>query len=148
MKWINILEKTFFWALLSVLLRVFPVSAQDTWEHITLPYTRDVEAFVINSVGDIFVATNGDGVYKSSNNGDIWTPVNHGLELLSIPSLAINSNDHLFAGAGGTGGVFRSEDDGENWRYIGLTGYRIWSLGIDSTDVVYAGTLQRGHFSA
>ena len=71
--------------------------------------------------GEIFAGTAGcgDGVYRSTDNGDSWTLANTGLTSTDIAGLGINSNGHIFAATrsimGEGGGMFRSTDDGDSW---------------------------------
>jgi hypothetical protein len=66
-----------------------------------------------------------------------------------ITALAINSDDHIFAGTFGVGnsptGAFLSTDGGNNWRQIDLTNISIFSLAIAPSGYIFAGT-DRGVF--
>jgi photosystem II stability/assembly factor-like uncharacterized protein len=78
-----------------------------TWTEVSSGLiSRDIQALVRNSVGQLFAAT-AQGVYRSTNNGDLWEPASAGLIFPSIQSLAFNSDGVLFAGTLG-GGVFRT----------------------------------------
>jgi len=68
-----------------------------------------------------------------------WEEINNGLYGGVVYSLAIGSNNTVYAGT--NGGVFKSTD-GTNWTAInsGLTVAKVYSLAIDSRDTVYAGT--------
>ena len=83
-------------------------SAPDTdtsfWQQTGLTNTI-VFALAINSSGDIFAGTRGDGVFRSTNNGDSWSAINTGVTNTVVFALAINSSGDIFAGTGG--GVFR-----------------------------------------
>jgi len=89
----------------------------------------DVRALASNSSGHIFAGTYfGGGVFRSTDNGDNWTPVNTGLDCGNIWSLAINPVGTIFAGTAGCGtGVYRSTDNGDSWTLV--------STGLTSTDV-------------
>src|SRR5262245_57698647 len=63
-------------------------------------------ALARNSIGNIFVGTQGGGVFRSIDNGESWTGINNGLTATNVRALAISSVDHVFAGT--FGGVFRS----------------------------------------
>jgi photosystem II stability/assembly factor-like uncharacterized protein len=63
-------------------------------------------------------AANGDGVYKSTDGGGIWTDANSGLAGLAVRTLEIDPQDPntLYAGIGSfNGGVFLSRDGGASW---------------------------------
>ncbi|MFQ6105254.1 MAG: fibronectin type III domain-containing protein [Candidatus Glassbacteria bacterium] len=65
----------------------------------------------------------GKGIYKSTNRGEEWFPINNGLTNLSIHSMVINPYDPdiLYACTeadwelGGNEGVFKSTNGGESW---------------------------------
>lgn len=80
---------------------------------------------------------------------DFWQP--SALTNKNVLSLAINSNDHIFAGINlGPGGtIFRSIDNGENWIEVnnGLsTNWFITSLATNSSGVIFAGSDTDGIF--
>jgi photosystem II stability/assembly factor-like uncharacterized protein len=72
----------------------------------------------------VFAATS-QGVFRSVNNGESWTPIDKGL-LVDVASLAINASGHVFAAT--YTGVFRSTDNGETWTPVN-TGLPTWSAG-------------------
>jgi hypothetical protein len=57
-------------------------------------------SYAENSVGELFCGTMnfGSGVFRSTDNGDNWTAINTGLPSLDIRSIAIDSDDYLYAG--------------------------------------------------
>jgi len=55
--------------------------AQNFWQQTNGPNGVFVNAFAIKANGDIFARTIGSGVFRSTNNGDLWTPVNGGIAL-------------------------------------------------------------------
>ncbi len=103
----------------------------------------------------------GQGIYKSTNRGEEWFPVNNGLTNLSVHSMVINPRDPdiLYASTeadwelGGNEGVFKSTNGGESWFPVnnGLPpseeGFflNLHTLVIDSSnpDVLYVGRLNR-----
>jgi photosystem II stability/assembly factor-like uncharacterized protein len=105
----------------------------------------DVRALAINPSGHIFAGTySGGGVFRSTDNGDSWTPVNNGLDCGSIWSLAINPVGTIFAGTAGCGtGVYRSTDNGDSWTLanIGLTSTDVAALAVNGSNYhIFAGT--------
>ncbi|MGE0131743.1 MAG: Ig-like domain-containing protein [Blastocatellales bacterium] len=66
-------------------------------------------------VGDTIIAAATLGVFRSTDNGDNWTPSNDGLDQfgLLVRSLAVKG-DRVFAGT--FGGVYVSDDQGKTWK--------------------------------
>jgi photosystem II stability/assembly factor-like uncharacterized protein len=106
---------------------------------------RYVRSIVINSSGVIFAATHVGGVFRSIDNGDNWSQVNAGITNLYVNAVAINPvNGHIFAATGRElqyGAVYRTTNNGGIWTISTLTGAWVTAITINSTGIVYAGTL-------
>jgi len=66
-----------------------------------------------------FVATSGDGVYRTMDQGDSWTKIVSGLDRLDINVLSVSSNyttDGRVLAAAESGGAWRSVDGGDLWQ--------------------------------
>jgi hypothetical protein len=92
-------------------------------------------------------------VFKSTNSGGNWTPVNSGLPSdPSVFALAIDPKtpDTLYAGVWNRG-VFKSTNGGETWAPVnnGLTNTLVLALAIDpkTPTNLYAGTNGGGVFA-
>ena len=115
----------------------------ESWEklNLDLPASRSgyVRALEIKSNGYVFAAVD-HYVFRSNDNGENWVELT-GFDGWGIESLVINSQDHIFTGADGTG-VYCSKDNGETWTNLnsGLTDTFVYSLAINSNDYVFAGT--------
>ena len=48
-------------------------------------------ALARNAIGDVFVGTQGGGVFRSTDNAETWTGINNGLTDTNVQALAINS---------------------------------------------------------
>uniref|UniRef100_A0A832LKS0 T9SS type A sorting domain-containing protein n=1 Tax=Ignavibacterium album TaxID=591197 RepID=A0A832LKS0_9BACT len=72
-----------------------------TWEEI--PQPGPYPCYAENSVGHIFMGTRsyGTGIWRSIDFGESWEAINTGLSTLEIWSLAIDSEDYLYAGTDG-----------------------------------------------
>jgi hypothetical protein len=96
---------------------------------------------LINNGNNIFAGTNNYGIYLSSNNGDLWTPVNNGLSNQNITAL-ISKGNYIFAGTNGSG-VFYSTNNGNSWTAanngISISSMNIFCFHNDGTKL-YAGT--------
>ena len=69
--------------------------------------------FIISGT-DLFVGNHVGGIFRSSDGGTSWTPVDSGLSVLGVTSLAANGTN-LFAGTSYANGVFRSTNQGTIW---------------------------------
>jgi len=118
---------------------VFPANSQAQWIPTNGPYTRTISSFV-SSGTYLFAGTEDDGVYRSTNNGASWSPVNTDLTTKSVTSLAV-AGPYLFAGTVG-GGVFRSIDNGNSWKTfnLGLSNMSVYALSIVGGTNIFAGT--------
>lgn len=105
-----------------------------------------VTDLAINIADHIFASTwYGDGIFRSTSNGDAWFPINSGLPNggNGVFHLAINNSGVIFAG-GRTStagiGVFRSTNNGNNWTQTGLSGdLAVGTLAINSNNHIFAG---------
>ena len=90
-----------------------------------------------------FPSYEGEGVFRSTDGGVSWAPVNTGLTEHNVTSLAV-SGTTVYAGT--RDGVFRLEND-DSWTHVGLSGSNVASLVAESgTTRLYAGTYGDGVF--
>ena len=110
-----------------------------------------VESLVVDPVtpGILWAATDGGGVFRSTNRGATWVAVNAGMDDLSVQSLALDPVDPDVAYAGtSTAGVFMTTDAGASWSAasngipIGSGGPAVSALAVDpfSPSTLLAGT--------
>lgn len=62
-----------------------------------------------------------------------------------VKCIAVNASSYIFVGAGGnglSGGVYRSEDNGNTWELLGLENRSIASIAINFNGDIYAGSSQ------
>lgn len=76
----------------------------------------DLVTSLVNCGNNIFAATQSKGIYKSTDKGNSWIPVNKGLQYLMIGSL-YSDGKNLFTGTGGSK-FYISTDNGENWNSV------------------------------
>ena len=117
-----------------------------------------VTALATTPDGAWFAGGADGGVWRSTDQGQNWTPVFDSMPTLSIGALAVNPADgSLWVGTGeantsqdsyrGTG-VYRSTDDGATWTRIGddnsgnnpLVDHTVFRLAFDSSGDAYAAT--------
>ncbi|MFQ3599176.1 MAG: T9SS type A sorting domain-containing protein [Chloroherpetonaceae bacterium] len=115
---------------------------QAQWTKTAGPEGAEVKAFARNSAY-LFVATNGGGVYRTTNNGTTWEEANVGLTNKRVFALAV-SNDTLYAGTQGSG-VYRSINNGSTWIEINnaLEGLDVNAL-LVKDGMLYAGAYEGG----
>ncbi|MBW8888539.1 MAG: hypothetical protein JF616_12350 [Fibrobacteres bacterium] len=115
------------------------------WQNTHLPFNGDVPALL--SVGtELYAATGGGGVYRSSDNGDTWVRSDSGLTSEHVLCLAASGPD-LFAGTL-DGGVFFSSNQGASWnqRDSGMPGHTEINALAVSGDYIFAGAYGSGIF--
>jgi len=95
----------------------------------------------------IVVATAGQGIMRSHDNGASWRrlSINQDLEFdATVRCLLADPRSPNAAYAGAEDGLYRSEDCGITWRRVAgaLDGYAVWKLAAAPSDsaVLYAGT--------
>lgn len=91
--------------------------------------------------GTAFLASDGDGVYRSTDSGDSWQHIGADLPSSRISLLAcdVGSNGQIVVlAAGKTGGLYRSVDAGETWGQVLPAPIEITAIKF-STDFVHDG---------
>ena len=78
----------------------------------------DINALAADSRGNIFAGTSGDGIYRSTDDGNTWATVNTGLTKKSVNCLLVeDGGSSIYAGTS-NGGVYRSTNQGGQWAAI------------------------------
>jgi len=97
---------------------------------------------VTTSLGEVFASTsrscqdsNALGVFRSTDQGASWTPLNLGLLSTNVFSLALSNRGNLFAGA--HDGVYRYDRTLATWEPSGLSGQTIVML-VATTNGLFA----------
>ena len=84
------------------------------------------------------------GVFRSSDYGATWMSTSSGISNLLNHGI-LNVGTKLFLV--GVGGVYKSEDNGDNWTAAGLTGTDVRSIAA-MQDTLYIGTLNSGIYKS
>ena len=129
---------------ISLLVLIFSITihSQNFWQQTNGPYCADIYAFTISDSGYLYVGTRGGGLYKSTNDGELWIPINEGIENVqgeTIYSVSIDANYMMFI-ATRYNQVYESTDYGETWirKSNGLPSTYIWTTKINSLGYLYA----------
>lgn len=114
-----------------------------SWQYLSAPFGTVVNAICIAPDGTVFVGTDNESVYRTTNNGINWIKSDSGITDNTIKSFAVNSKGAIYVGT--FSNVFRSSDIGRSWVKVsaGLDKMNpgfINSLAIDDSDHIYAGT--------
>lgn len=136
-------------SLLIVLLSIPTlVSSQQpiVWQRPNGPYGGVIYSIVENPDGWLFAATEGDGIFRSKDNGATWVEVNNGLTNPFVFTLAVSRTGILYAGT--ESGVYRSLDSSNNWTPMntGLDNVFARSLTIARNGYLLTGTAGSGIF--
>ena len=119
------------------------------WVQTNGPYGGEILAIHEAPKGVLFAGTSGGGIFRSTDRGDTWSPVNTGLHFepgegfVSVRAFA-QKGGLLYAGT--TGALYASTDGGDTWHHVPIFGKRFVSV----SDImfvgarVYVGTLNRG----
>jgi len=85
-----------------------------------------------------YLGTSGAGVYKSFDGGNVWNA--SGLSSSRIVSLEVSAGNFNQVFAASDTRVWNSQDGGVNWVDTGLVGVSIYTLALDPSGNLYAGT--------
>lgn len=110
------------------------------------PGSGSIKAIAVDpsSPATIYAGAYAEGVYKTTDGGATWTPVNNGISHPFVAALAIDPQapTTLYAGMAWNYGLYKSIDGGASWQHTGLMYSDIYSIAIDPRNptIVYAGT--------
>ncbi len=93
-----------------------PEWRRDAWERMNGPESGRVHGLAVRGA-ELFAATEGAGVLRSTDNGGTWFTANGNLSVRTISAIAVNDNV-LLAGTP-QGWLYRSVTRGESWELVG-----------------------------
>ncbi len=85
------------------------------WNEYSFNLNFQISEITMDNFGDVYLATEGYGVYKSTNNGVTWSSVRGAGPEYSC--IYIDNNNHIYLGTRGYW-IYRSTDKGINWSLI------------------------------
>src|SRR3990172_5395225 len=108
------------------------------------PYGGYVQRLARDSSGRVYAATFMGGIYRTTNDGDIWEDLYNDTLLIDVRTLAIGSGGTIYAGL--DPGFLRSTDDGASWQKLNnlLNTRSVVSILILPGGTLLAGTISNG----
>ena len=92
----------------------------------------------------IYAATSQSGIFKSSDGGKYWLPINHGLTRVDVLSLVLDPENTATLYAGTRNGLFKTIDGGATWKNtgdaLGSEQIKVLMLDPNHSRHVFAGT--------
>ncbi len=116
----------------------------DVWKKIGAElWDSEIRTLEFDLNGDILAATDGQGVFHSTNSGDSWSPLNNGLSSLFVRALLVRPDGTWFAGEVG---VSRSTNKGQSWDRVSpeLGNSIVYCLAATDQGDIFAGTNSTG----
>ena len=95
-------------------------SNENDWVPTNGPYGGHIDTLYATPDGVLFAGVRGAGIFRSTDLGDSWTPVNVGLpfepgEGYISASVFAQKGGTLYAGSGG---LYASTDGGDTWHHV------------------------------
>ena len=121
-------------------------SVGSDWVQTNGPYGGHVYTLYATPEGVLFAGMSGAGIFRSTDLGDSWTPVNAGLPYETgegfYGAVYAQKGNTLYAGSGG---LYASTDSGDTWHHIPTLQTRLVINGIVVIgDRIYISTYEAG----
>ena len=118
------------------------------WVQTNGPYGGDINALYAAPKGVLLIGTRGAGIFRSTDRGNFWTPVNTGLDFepgegfVTVTAFA-QKGKTLYIGT--SGALYASTGDGDIWRQVPTSHPYVSISGIVVIgERIYIGTLNTG----
>lgn len=143
-------SKYLFFILIILLVQMMPnpVKSQDLFGTLPSSPTSYVTKSKVASNGHIYITVWGSGVFRSTDKGKSWNPINTGLTNLNLSDIEFISSTELLVSTMGSG-IFKTTSlTNINWVEcnVGLTNLNVKSIKSYSGNLVLIGTYGSGIF--
>jgi len=104
------------------------------------PYGGPFSLAIDPTAPSTLYATGSGGVFKSTNGGESWTPIDTGLTTVNVGGLVIDPVAPATLYAGTDRGLFKSTNGGGSWGAVntGLDGYfTVWAIDPSNSSTLY-----------
>lgn len=118
------------------------------WEKTNYPLKSNLTTFGFNSKNEIYIGTNGKGIYRSTDVGKTWKNVRGQLSVGRVDCILLTKENNLFVGVSCMKsyvidphpyGIYFLENDSSEPKISFSTLY-VWSMTIDSLGNIFAST--------
>jgi ligand-binding sensor domain-containing protein len=103
-----------FVAFVLVVLQVPCLAQGDFWIGASGPFGGLIEALAVDSAGTVLAGTSRGGMFRSTDQGQTWSPANAGLGSSKVSTIAVHRSGTWFAALRGAP-VCRSTNQGTTW---------------------------------
>ncbi len=120
------------------------------------PYGGHIRALAVDNAGAMYAGIFGRGLFKSTDGGAHWTPINTGLTDLFVNAIVADGSGSIYVGTGekepgssavGGARIYKSSNGGSTWSAVFSSPGEhvcVTALAVDGGGIVYAGTLGHG----
>ena len=142
------MEKIFFTGKIIItcliLITSSAFSQQNIWTKIGSTFGSPIATIACDSQNNILVGTSseimresvGKGIWKSSNLGKTWNPINNGLPNLNVYDILVLPTGEILAAADRR--IFRSADNGEHWIQTDASDSGLDNLALSAKGTLFA----------
>jgi photosystem II stability/assembly factor-like uncharacterized protein len=132
------LFKIIYFILFTILVVTKLFSQTLTWKQLYSPVASSITGITQLSNGELYLTTYTRGIYKSTNNGNLWTDSFTSYSNIYLNDIYSNHNDKLFA-CGGSG-IFQFDSQTQDWINLNAPQAGYLSIIVNSLGHIIAGS--------
>jgi len=128
----------FYYTIFTIILSIQVFSQQLNWQQLHAPVATSITGITQLSNGEFFLSTKTRGVFKSSDNGTLWTECNTGFSNLYKNDIYSTYDNKLFACSGAT--IFKLNEQNEEWINLNAPQADYNCISVNSLGYIIAGS--------